>query len=173
MISVPISWLDSIRSNRARSTFKILPRSGSTDWLARARPCLAEPPALSPSTRKSSRFSGSFSWQSASLPGSDATSSADFLRVISRAFRAASRASAASMILPTIILASCGCSSNHSPSRSFISPSTAGRTSEDTSLSLVCELNFGSGTFTLSTQVSPSRASSPEKLIFSFRAAPD
>ena len=30
VISVPISWLDSILSKRARSTLRILPRSGST-----------------------------------------------------------------------------------------------------------------------------------------------
>jgi hypothetical protein len=29
-----------------------LPRSGSTAWLARLRPCFADPPALSPSTMK-------------------------------------------------------------------------------------------------------------------------
>src|SRR5437868_2717120 len=38
-------------------------------WKRRSRPCLAVPPADSPSTRKSSQRSGSFSWQSASLPG--------------------------------------------------------------------------------------------------------
>ena len=35
---------------RARSTFKILPRSGRMAWNLRSRPCLAEPPAESPST---------------------------------------------------------------------------------------------------------------------------
>ena len=43
-----------------------------------------------------------------------------------------------------------------------------GRTSEDTSLSLVCEENFGSGTFT-STAVRPSRQSSPVSAIFPVR----
>ena len=38
-------------------------------WVRRSRPCLAEPPAESPSTRNSSDRAGSFSWQSASLPG--------------------------------------------------------------------------------------------------------
>ena len=51
-------------------------------------------------------------------------------------------------------------------------PSTAGRTSEETSFSLVWDENFGSGTFTENTQVSPSRASSPERLTFSFVAMP-
>ena len=38
-------------------------------WKRRSRPCFAVPPADSPSTRNSSQRSGSFSWQSASLPG--------------------------------------------------------------------------------------------------------
>jgi len=56
---------------------------------------LAEPPALSPSTMNSSHLAGSLSWQLASLPGSEAKSRAPFLRVSSRALRAASRAAAA------------------------------------------------------------------------------
>ena len=62
---------DSILSKRARSTLRILPRKGSTAWFSRLRACLAEPPAESPSTMKSSDLAGSRSWQSASLPGSD------------------------------------------------------------------------------------------------------
>ena len=46
-----ISSLDSIRSRRAFSTFRILPRSGRIAWNLRSRPCLALPPAESPSTR--------------------------------------------------------------------------------------------------------------------------
>ena len=48
--------------------------------------------------------------------------------------------------------------------------STTPFTSEDTSLSLVCEENFGSGSFTDRIAVSPSRASSPVVAIFSFFA---
>src|SRR5690554_5003188 len=73
-----------------------------------SRPCLALPPAESPSTMNSSDRAGSFSWQSASLPGRPAISSAPLRRVISRALRAASRARAASIILLTITLASFG-----------------------------------------------------------------
>ena len=40
-------------------------------------------------------------------------------------------------------------------------------TSEETSLSFVCEENLGSGNLTDRTAVSPSRASSPEVAIFS------
>ncbi len=121
---------------------------------------------------KISAFDGSFSWQSASLPGRFATSIAVLRRVRSRALRAASRAIAASTILPTTTFASAGFSSNHSASFSPTSPSTAGRTSELTSLSLVWLENFGSGTFTDSTQVSPSRASSPDSVTFSRFASP-
>ena len=94
-ISVPISAEPSILSKRARSTFRILPRSGRIAWFLRLRPCLAEPPAESPSTMKISDCAGSRSWQSASLPGSEAKSSAPLRRVSSRALRAASRAAAA------------------------------------------------------------------------------
>jgi len=60
-----------------------------------------------------------------------------------------------------MILASAGFSSRKVSSALPTTSSTAGRTSEETSLSLVCELNLGSGTLTLSTQASPSRMSSP------------
>src|SRR4026208_1647167 len=50
-ISVPISFDDSMRSKRARSTLRILPFKGRIAWMLRSRPCLAEPPALSPSPR--------------------------------------------------------------------------------------------------------------------------
>ena len=103
VISVAISADDSILSKRARSTLRILPRKGSTAWLARLRPCLAEPPAQSPSTMKISHLAGSRSWQSASLPGSARCRRArPCARVSSRALRAASRAAAASTTLPTM-----------------------------------------------------------------------
>ncbi len=50
--------------------------------------------------------------------------------------------------------------------------STTGRTSDETSLSFVCDENFGSGTLTESTQVRPSRASSPVSVTFSCLAMP-
>ena len=64
-------------------------------WKRRSRPCLAEPPAESPSTMYSSLRAGSRSWQSASLPGSAMPSSAPLRMTRSRALRAASRARAA------------------------------------------------------------------------------
>ncbi len=121
----------------------------------------------------SSDLAGSFSEQSASLPGREVMSSADLRRVSSRALRAASRAAAASAIFWTMVRASLGCSSNQVARPSDTSPSTAGRTSEETSLSLVWDENFGSGTFTESTQVRPSRASSPDRETFSRLVAPE
>ncbi len=86
---------------------------------------------------KSSDRAGSFSWQSANLPGRFDTSSTPLRRVRSRALRAASRAVAASTIFWTIFFASVGFSSNHVPKASATFDSTTGRTSDDTSLSFV------------------------------------
>ena len=91
-------------------------------------------------------------------------------RVSSRALRAASRARAASTIFEQMIFASCGFSSKYSVKVLATTSSTGPRTSDETNLSLVCELNFGSGTFTESTQVSPSRMSSPEISTLAFLA---
>src|ERR1700722_18019329 len=76
VIRVPICSELSILSKRARSTLSILPRSGSTAWNSRLRPCLALPPAESPSTMNSSDLAGSRSWQSARFPGSEVMPSA-------------------------------------------------------------------------------------------------
>ena len=150
-----------MRSNRARSTFRILPFSGRMAWDLRSRPCLADPPAESPSTMNTSALAGSRSWQSASLPGRVDTSSTPLRRVSSRALRAASRALAASITFCTIDFASRGWVSNQWLTTSATTACTTGCTSELTSLSLVWLLNFGSGTLTDSTQVMPSRMSSP------------
>ena len=99
-------------------------------------------------------------------------SSAPLRRVISRALRAASRARAASIILVTTLRASSGCSSRYSVNSRPSSCSTAVFTSLDTSLSLVCDENFGSGTFTDTTAVSPSRASSPVVETWAFFRSP-
>ena len=117
VISVPISAEASILSKRARSTFRILPRSGRIAWLARLRACLAEPPAESPSTMNSSlTWPGRAPGSRRACPAATSMSSAPLRRVSSRALRAASRAAAASTILPTIFFASAGCSSNQWPS---------------------------------------------------------
>ena len=167
VMSVPTSADESILSKRAFSTFRILPFKGKMACVRRSRPCLAEPPAESPSTMKISDRAGSFSWQSASFPGSPAMSSAPLRRVISRALRAASRARAASMILATMARASAGCSSRKSCSFALTAVSTMPLISDETSLSFVCEENFGSGSFTERMAVRPSRASSPVVATFS------
>src|SRR5215210_5034587 len=69
VISAWISLFCRTLSIRAFSTLRILPRRGSTAWVARSRPCLAEPPAESPSTTNSSVSDGSRTEQSASLRG--------------------------------------------------------------------------------------------------------
>ena len=92
-------------------------------------------------------------------------------RVISRAFLAASRARAASTILAVMVFASPGRSSRNSASLAATTSCTTGCTSELTSLSLVCEENFGSGTFTESTQLRPSRMSSPVVSTLAFFAS--
>jgi len=63
-------------------------------------------------------------------------------------------------------------SNRYSRSFSATTDSITGLTSEETSLSLVCDENFGSGTLIESTAIKPSRASSPVILIFSFLANP-
>ena len=88
-------------------------------------------------------------------------------RVSSRALRAASRAVAASTTLPMISLLSTGWVSSHRARPSAITLETTGVTSELTSLSLVCEENLGSGILTESTQVRPSRMSSPVSVTLS------
>src|SRR6266545_2778242 len=96
----------------------ILPRSGRTACVLRSRPCLAEPPAESPSTRNNSRNCGSRSEQSASLADKP-SSSRPLLRVSSLAFRAASRACAARTHLSAIFRAVAGSSSKASASLSL------------------------------------------------------
>ena len=51
---------DRISPDSTSHVFRILPRSGITAWNSRSRACLAEPPAESPSTRKSSVRFGSW-----------------------------------------------------------------------------------------------------------------
>ena len=170
VIKVAISCEPINLSNLAFSTFKILPFSGNMAWNLRSRPCLADPPAESPSTKYISHFAGSRSWQSANLPGKPMVSITPLRRVISRALRAASRARAASTILPTMIFASAGFSCKNSANLAATTSETTGCTSEETNLSLVCDENFGSGTLTDNTQQMPSRMSSPVVSTLAFLA---
>ena len=127
------------------STLMILPRSGRTACVLRSRPCLAEPPAESPSTTKISASAGSVTEQSASLPGSVEFSSADLRRVRSRALRAASRARAAWTALAMIARASFGFSSRNSARPRFtacLHEALDGRVAE-LGLGLALELRVG------------------------------
>src|SRR5665648_22825 len=108
----------------AFSTFNILPLSGRIACLFLSLPILALPPAESPSTRNISDRTGSFSEQSASLPGSAIPSSTPFLLVNSLAFLAASLALAALKHLSRIILACAGFSSRKPVKCSFVEVST-------------------------------------------------
>ena len=121
-IAVTIAWISTFESTlliRFFSALITLPRSGRIAWKSRSRASTAEPPAELPSTRKSSAASGSPISQSASLPGSDAPSSADLRRVSSRALRAAWRAREASIAFEMICFASCGFSSKYCASFCF------------------------------------------------------
>src|SRR5438105_2899320 len=162
VIMVTISCDESILSKRAFSTFRILPRKGRIAWVRRSRPCFAEPPAESPSTMYSSHFSGSRSWQSASLPGSDAESSAPLRRTVSRALRAAIRARAASATFAITRLALAGLRSQNSVSLRPTRSSTMPFASVLTSLPLRFPSNCAPGILTETTAVNPSRMSSPE-----------
>src|ERR1700730_15530335 len=63
------SWLARILSAEALATLRILPRNGRIACVSRSRACLAEPPALSPSTRKISVRPAPSAVESGGLPG--------------------------------------------------------------------------------------------------------
>jgi len=85
--------------------FKIFPLKGRTAWFSLFLPCLADPPAESPSTINSSVPSCLEFWQSASFPGRPVNSKAPFLLTFSLAFLATSLAKAAWTTLARTILA--------------------------------------------------------------------
>ena len=111
-----------------------------TAWNERSRACLAEPPAESPSTRKSSQRSGSCSVQSASLPGS-----AGPLVMRLRVTRAAAlvRSCALPIANCAIFSPASGCWLSQSAKASFTTPETKAADSRDESFSLVCPANCG------------------------------
>ena len=106
-----ISSFSQTRCFIAFSTFRILPRNGIIAWKVRSLPCLAVPPAESPSTKKISVFSRSRDEQSANLPGRPEPERTVLRCTISRALRAAWRAVAAKTTLLTMARASLGFSS--------------------------------------------------------------
>ena len=156
------SLLSSTLALPACSALSTLPLSGRIAWMSRSRPCLAEPPALSPSTMNSSDSSGLVLSQSWSLPGRfSRLLIAVFRRTCEAAARLASRALAAwitrwAIASPTLLFLI-----RKFSSRGRTIDSTSARTSGLFSRPLVCPWNCGSRTQTESTAVSPSRMSSP------------
>ena len=168
--SARISTDASMRSILARSTFKILPRSGRIACVRRSRPCLEEPPAESPSTMKSSPSSALLVWQSASFPGSVMPSSAPLRSTESFAALAALRAFSARVTLLMMARASSGFSSRYAANASPNTVATAPCASTEPSFAFVWPSNCTSRNFTETTAVMPSSTSSPVKFSsFSFR----
>jgi len=166
-----ISSDDNILSNLDFSTFNILPLNGSIACVCLSLPCLAEPPAESPSTKNISLLEGSFSAQSANFPGNEVLSNTLFLLVNSLALLAASLALWALRPLSTIILAVVGFSSKKAPNSSTVTLSTIPLITVFPSLVFVWPSNWGSGSLTDTTVVRPSLISSPNKFgSFSFKS---
>ena len=141
--------------------FITLPRSGRMACLPRSRPCLAEPPALSPSTTKSSESSRPDPVQSLSFPGRLRRPVVAVLRVTSAdAARLASRARAERMMRATMASAIVRLWFNQCSRAGRTAESTAESTSGLFRRSLVCPWNWGSSMNTESTPVRPSRMSS-------------
>ncbi len=105
----PSSLLPDSLASLAWNVLSTLPRNGRIAWVRRSRPCLAEPPAESPSTMNSSLSSGSVDEQSASLPGRLSRWLTAVLREMpSLAARDASRARAAITVRATTAWAQLG-----------------------------------------------------------------
>ena len=119
---------------------------------------------------KISLKAGSFTEQSASLPGRREFSSADLRRVRSRALRAALRACAAWTAFMITERASCGFSSRNSSRPRLTTDSTNPCMPGLPSFVFVWPSNCGSASLAEMTAVSPSRTSSPARLSsFSFK----
>ena len=112
-------------------------------WLSRLRACLAEPPALSPSTMKISVPCLEFMLQSASLPGSRSLRVAD-CRPISFSRLRLRRSSAWSMAQSSSLVACWGLSASQWSKASRTAFSTMRVASWVASLSLVWPWNSGS-----------------------------
>ena len=151
------------------STFNIFPHNGNIAWNFLSLPCLALPPAESPSTIYISHSSAFLLEQSANFPGKVEPSNAVFLLTNSLAFLAASLALDALIHFSNIDFATFGFSSKKVDNASFKIDCTTPVTSLFPSFVLVCPSNWGSLTFTEITAVIPSLISSPCKFdSFSF-----
>ena len=138
-------------------------------WKTESLASIADPPAESPSTKKISVVSLSLFWQSASFPGSAVESKTFLFLDKSLAFLAASLARLADKALLSIIFPIFGFSSRKLSRCSVITESTTPLVSEFPSFAFVCPSNWGFGSFTEITAVSPSLTSSPERFSsFSF-----
>ena len=155
-----ISIFASILSRRAFSTFNIFPLTGNIACVRRSRPALAEPPAESPSTMKSSDSLAFRDEQSESLPGNVSPSKAPLRSTVSLAALAARRAFAAKRTFSIIRLASCGRFSKNSLRASFATASVAVRASGFPRRALVWPSNCGSRSRIERMATSPSRVSS-------------
>ena len=160
VIMVWISLLDKTLSILAFSAFITFPLNGKIAWYFLFLPCFADPPAESPSTKYSSLNDGSYSEQSASLPGSAEMSNTFFLLTSSLAFFAASLALAAFSAFCIIVLAILGFCSKKSVKDSDIIESHIPLISPFPSFVFVCPSNCGSGTLIDRIAVNPSLTSS-------------
>ncbi len=127
--------------------------------MARSRACLAEPPALSPSTTKISEPSAALLVQSASLPGSRSFFTA-LLRAISFSWRRRMRSSARSTTKSKSLLAWSGLPASQWSNGSLIACSTIFCASAVASRSLVWPWNSGSRMNTDSMAPAPTMTSS-------------
>jgi len=169
VIIVLISSLLKALSSLAFSTFNTLPFKGSIAWVILFLPLIAEPPALSPSTRNISQTLGSFSLQSTSFPPKFTISKSLFLLVASLAFFAAILPRDALIHFSTIVLASLGFSIKNLSKPCENTSLAIFLTSLLPNLVLVCPSNWGSGCLQEIIIVKPSRQSSPIKAAsFSF-----
>ena len=171
-IMVEISSLARIFSRGAFSTLSGLPRSGKIAWKLRSRACFALPPALSPSTMKSSLTAAFLPVQLLSLPTRFEPLSLFCCLAMSFALFAASRERAAPIALATIFSAA-DLNPRIAINASSLSEtrfSTLVRTSGLPSLLLVCPSNCTFCILTVMTATIPSRKSSPSRFCcFSFR----
>ena len=167
----PMTWmiaahsaLPSMSVTEAFWTLRILPRIGSRAWWSLLRASFAVPRALSPSTMNSSVRSTSVLRQSASLAGRVEDSSAVLRRWVSLCSRALMRDFISEVTFSSSSAACCFSPRLVETSRSVSSFSTTRATMARTALvpstSLVWPSNCGSARRTVTTAVSPARASS-------------
>ncbi|CJB68273.1 Uncharacterised protein [Streptococcus pneumoniae] len=140
---VLISSFLKISASFAFSVLITLPRNGNTAWKRRSRPCFAEPPAESPSTRYSSFFCGLRDCAGVNFPLNVPSDFFFFLplRASSLALRAASRACAALIAFLTRSVATSGFSSKKYAKCSDTMASIEERASLVPSFPFVCPSN--------------------------------